>query len=108
MTIYVGEALVIVAAAVNPLSGAVITDATAEVDFFAPGKSPARVVADRLIDQGPYPLAFDGSVANKDGTLGAYVGYIDTDGWQPGKWTYRVALVGAYNTWEYATVTLVA
>jgi len=108
MTIYVGEAVAIVAAAFDAVSNEVIGDATAHAEFYRPGKNPAKVPADRVVDQGPVELTFDADVANKDGTFGAYVGYVDTSGWAPGKWTYKATVTGAFDTWEYGTFALVA
>lgn len=108
MVIYVGEAVTIVGAAYNPVAGAVIADAIAQVEFYAPGKNPAKVPADRVVDHGPRPMTFIATVVNKDHTVGAYVGYADTTGWVPGKWSYKVTLTGSYESWEYANFTLVA
>lgn len=108
MTIYVGETLTIIGAAVNPVTGLVIADATGEVEFYAPPKNPAKVPADRTLDEGPFPVTYSATVVNKDGTTGAYVGYVVTTGWAPGKWTYKVTLTGTFDTWEYGSFTLVA
>lgn len=107
MTIYVGEAITIVGAAYNPVLGAVISDAQGQVEFYAPPKNPAKVPADRTADAGPFNMQFIATVTNKDGTLGAYVGYADTTGWLPGKWSYKVTLSGSFDSWEYGTFTLV-
>lgn len=106
MTIFVGEAVTIVCAAINPLTATVISDATGQVDFYAPGKTPKTVPADRTPDHGPFPSLFDASVLNKDGSLGAYVAYVDTTGWTAGKWSYKVTLTGSYDTWEYGQFAL--
>ena len=106
MTIYVGEGITVLGAAVNPVSGLVISDALAEVEFYAPGKTPQRVVADRIADFGPVAMTFQSTVANKDGTFGAYVGFVDTTGWVAGKWSYRVKLSGSYGSWEFGTFAL--
>lgn len=108
MTIFVGEAITVVCAAVDPLTGLVISDATGVVEFFAPPKNPAKVPTDRSVDEGPYSVAFLSTVTNKDGTVGAYVAYVSTVGWVGGKWAYRVTLSGSYDTWEYGAFTLVA
>lgn len=108
MTVYVGEAVTIVGAAFNPVASVVISDAVAQVEFYAPGKNPAKVPADRTADHGPVPMLFVSTVINKDGTVGAYVGYADTTGWLPGKWSYRVTLTGSFDSWEYSNFTLVA
>ncbi len=106
MTIFVGEAITIVCAAINPLVGTIISDAQGQVEFYAPGKAPKTTPADRTPDNGPVPVQFDATVINKDGSLGAYVAYVDTAGWLPGKWSYKVTLTGSYDTWEYGTFAL--
>ena len=106
MAIYVGEAITLIGAAINPVTETVIDDATAKVEFFGPGKNPIKNPADRVVDQGPVPMTFSSTVVNKDGTTGAYVGYAETAGWQPGKWHYRVTLSGTLDSWEYGTFTL--
>lgn len=108
MAIYVGESVTVIAAAVNPVSGAVISDATGVAEFYAPGKNPAKTPADRTPDAGPVPLVFDATVSNKDGTVGAYVGYVETTGWAAGKWTFKATLSGSYDTWEYGSFSLSA
>jgi hypothetical protein len=108
VTIFVGEAITVVCAAVNPLTGLVIADANGQVEFYGPGKQPKTVPGDRVADQGPVAVTFNATVANKDGTVGAYVAYVDTTGWAAGKWSYRVTLTGSYNTWEYGSFTLAA
>lgn len=106
MAIYVGEGVTIVCAALNPVTKAVVTDATATVEFFAPGKTPAKVPADRVVDHGPFAMAFDATVANADGTTGAYLVEVDTTGWTPGKWSFRCSLADAFESWEYGTLKL--
>jgi hypothetical protein len=110
MAIFVGEGMTIVCAASDPSTQTPITAATAVVDFFAPGKNPVSNVGDREPDKGPLPMTFDPDVVNKDGTKGAYIALVDTSGagWVPGKWTYRVTISDALDSWEYATVTLKA
>ena len=108
MAIYVGEVVTLIAAALNPVNQRVITDATAAAEFYAPGKNPAKVPADRVRDHGPVPLTFDPAVVNKDGSVGAYVGYTETVGWTPGKWWFKATLTGSYDTWEYGSFTLSA
>lgn len=108
MTIYVGESVTILVAAVNPVTNVVIADATGRAEFYAPPKNPAKVPADRVVDHGPVTLTFNAAVANKDGSLGAYVGFVDTSGWLPGKWSFKATLTGSYDTWEFGTFNLVA
>lgn len=104
---YVGEAIAVVAQAVDPNTKAQITDAAAEVEFYAPGKNPAKNPDDRTADKGPLPMVWDADVVNKDGT-GAYIAYVDTSGWASGKWAFKVTLSGSYDSWEYGSVKLEA
>lgn len=106
MAIYVGEGITVVCAAKNPVTQTAITDAIAVVEFYAPGKNPAKVTTDRTVDEGPFAMTYDETVVNSDGTKGAYIAFVDTTGWVAGKWTYRCVLAGAYESWEYATVRL--
>jgi hypothetical protein len=109
VTIFVGEAITVVADARNPArASVVISDAMAQVEFYAPGSNPAKVPADRVVTQGPFPMAFDSAFTLKDGTLGAYVGYVDTTGWPAGRTPFRVTLSGSYDSWEYSSFNLVA
>lgn len=108
MTIYVGEGVTIICYAKNPIDDTVISVDTAQVTFYAPGKNPAKVPADRTADKGPFTLSFNDAVDNADGSKGAYVGVVDTTGWDPGKWSYRVELSDALNSWEYASFKLEA
>ena len=108
MAIYVGETLTISAGTVNFITGAAISDASAFVEFYAPGKNPKTVAADRVKDHGPYTMVYEPLIANRVGDSGGYVGYVDTTGWVAGKWAYQVKLTGQYDSWEYGTFTLVA
>lgn len=103
MPTYVGEGITVVCTAKDPVSGTVISDAVATVEFYAPDKRPARNPADRVADYGPVSMSYDADI---DG--GSYVAYVDTTGWTAGRWTYRVTLSGAYSSWEYGTLRLVA
>jgi hypothetical protein len=108
MAIYAGEGMVVVCQATDPATTVAITDATAQVDFFAPGKNPISTVADRVVDRGPFDMTYDPTVVNKDGSKGAYTASIDTTGWVAGKWTYRVTISDVLDSWEFSTVTLKA
>lgn len=99
MTLYVGEAVTIKATATDPAKKQPITDATAVVDFYAPGKNPKLVVEDRVTDKDQVTMAYDADAA-------AYLGYVDTTGWEPGKWSVKVTLSGSYDSWEYGSFTL--
>lgn len=112
MTIFVGEAVTIVGSATDPLKADEnITDATAVADFYGPGKDPKGNPEDRTTDKQQVTLTYDAEVVVKLGqstVTGAYVGFADTTGWAPGKWTYKVTLSGSYDSWEYGTFTLKA
>lgn len=101
MVMYVGERILVRAAARNPLTGVMITDADVRVEFYAPGKRVKTEPADRVVDYGPFPLLYQPATES-------YVVYVDTDGWVKGKWTCRVTLAGSYDSWEYQTFTLKA
>ncbi len=98
---YVGEKIVIRAAARNPLTGALITDAVARVEFYAPGKRVKTRPEDRIVDYGPFPLSYQPATES-------YVVFVDTENWAKGKWTCKVTLSGSYDSWEYHTFTLKA
>ncbi len=109
MTIFVGEAVTIKASATDPLrGGTVISDATGEVEFYAVGDDAKNDPTARTSEHGPFPLTFDAAVVNKDGSLGAYLAYVDTTGWVEGKRLYKVTLTGSYDTWEYGSLSLKA
>lgn len=107
MSIYAGEAVTVKVQAVDPLTNAIISGGVVgKVEFYAPPKDPKNVVADRVVDKGPFALAFNATAINKDGTVGAYVAFVDTTGWAPGKWNYKATLTGSYNAWEFGSVVL--
>lgn len=102
MVLYVGEAVTIKATATDPLrNNQPIPDATAVVDFYAPGKDPKGTPGDRTTDKPQVTLSYDAE-------LGVYLGYVSTVGWEPGKWSFKVTLSGSYDSWEYSTFTLKA
>jgi hypothetical protein len=100
VAIYVGEAITIKADAVNPSTGQPISDATAVAEFYAPGKDPKNIPEDRTTDKPNVTLTYD-FLQN------AYVGFVSTENWESGKWSYRVRITGAlYDSWEYGAFTL--
>lgn len=101
MTVYVGETLTITMKALDPVRGAAITDAAPQVNFYAPGKNPKSNPDDRTADHGPFAMTYDAEAA-------LYVAEVATGGWVAGRWTYRVELGDAYESWEYASVPLKA
>lgn len=100
MATYQGEVIVVFTTAKDPITGDPITDLAGEVNFYAPGKNPARVVEDRTVDKGPFAVSFDVE-------RGGYVAFVPTVDWTPGKWSYRVDLAGgAFENWEYGAVSI--
>jgi hypothetical protein len=69
--------------------------------FFAPGKDPEHVLADRVPDR-QVPLGFD-PVAR------VYGAEVRTDGWRPGTWTVQGTVLGpdgAPDGWAWYRFTL--
>lgn len=108
MATYVGEVISVIAVATDPSHGTQIVDAACEVEFYAPGKNPAKVVDDRSVDKGPFAAIYDATVKNADGSFGAYIADVPTTGWASGKWAFKVTLSGSYDSWEYSAVKLEA
>lgn len=108
MTMFVGEGVTITCAAVDPTTGQQISNATAVVEFYAPPKNPAKVPTDRTVDHGPFTMAWNPNIENKDGTLGAYFAFVDTTGWAAGKWFYKTTLSAAFESWDYGSFKLEA
>lgn len=98
MALYVGETITVQCSATDATNHEVIVDAKGLAEFYAPGKHPARVPADREPDR-EVELFFDAASES-------YLAYVETRGWLPGKWTYRVALLHEYASWEYGSFTL--
>lgn len=74
---------------------------TAVAAFFAPGKDPQRVPADREPDRTAV-LAFDEVTRT-------YAAQVSTAGWAAGAWTVRGTVLGpdgAADGWGYCTVLL--
>lgn len=103
MATYVGEAVAMFTQVINPITKEPITDLTAEVELYAPGKDPKNVPADRVADAGPFAMPYDAEA-------GGYVGFVDTTGFAPGRWTARVRAsnLTTWDNWEYVTVTIKA
>lgn len=108
MILYTGENISITAQAIDPITGNPINDATVVVDFFAPGKVPAKVPGDRTVDHGPISMTWDTDVVNKDGTTGAYQAWVSTSSWPAGKWSYRVTISSLNTSWQYGSFKLTA
>lgn len=103
MALYVGEAVRIRASALDPETKEALDPppSSARVDFWAPGKNPSR---DPLVrpdpDQGPVSMAY---IVEQQ----AFVTFVLTTGWEPGRWSYRVTVVGdRYENWEFGTFKL--
>lgn len=112
MTSYTGETVGIKCDARDPFTGAHLTNASyvATVDFYTPVKAPKTNLTDRAApDVADISMTYDATVANKDGTLGAWILYQSTLGapWIPGKWSYRVTVIGGnYDNFEFGAFTL--
>ena len=105
MALYVGEAVRIRASAVDPETKVALDPPPTEafVDFWLPGKTPQRDPEQRAApDLTAVQMTYREATAD-------FVLYQDTEGdlWVPGKWTYRVTVVGtSYRNWEYSTFAL--
>lgn len=107
MALYVGEAIRIRVDTIDPDTDLPLDPppTSAEVSFWAPGKNPVTDPTVRSVpDVGPV------SMGSYDTELKAFVLYIETTGWEPGKWTYQAKIVGAnsFDNWEYSTFKLKA
>jgi len=94
-----GQALAVRLRAARP-DGTVVRERAA-AEFFAPGKDPERLPADRIPDR-QVPLSFDSSSR-------LYTATVSTAGWVPGAWTGRGVVLdssGAPAGWGWFTVTL--
>lgn len=101
MAIYVGEAVAVRAQATNPFTKAPIIDLTGVAEFYAPGRDPKKVPADRATPDDSVSVAYDASAEG-------YLAFWPTAGKDPGKWTVRIHLTGGdYDNFEFGTVTLV-
>jgi hypothetical protein len=105
MALYVGEAVRIRASAVDPETKAPLDPppTSAKVDFWAPGKNPAKDATVRSAPDVPNkPMEYRSAT-------GDYVLYQETSGdpWVAGKWAYRVTIVGeSYTNWEFGSFVL--
>lgn len=111
MTLFLGEAVTVLALAQDPArSNETIDDATATLELFNPAKDPKNVPADRTPDF-TVSMTYDALATITVGGVeyvGAYRGLTATTavGWVAGKWSYRVKLTGSYDSWEYGQFTL--
>lgn len=102
MVLYVGETVTVKVAATNPLAGGVvISDATCTVELYAVDTDPKGNPDARTVVGTPYAAVWDEGAQ-------AYLAFIPTDGFSPGKHPYRAVLGGAYDSWEFGTFTLKA
>lgn len=100
MALHVGETFVVTSTARNPVSGELLADLRGEVEFYSPEKKPRLYEQDRVADHGPYPASYDAEQQ-------VYLAYVDTAGWQPGRWTYRFSVAGdTFEGWEYGVMLL--
>lgn len=100
--LYVGETISCLVTATDPSqSDAAVTDATCQIEFFAPPKNPKTKTEDRIADEGPVALPWD---AARSG----YFGTVETAGWAPGTWWYRVVLIASRTNWAYGSFKIKA
>lgn len=98
MTLYVGDALRIVVSATDPETTLPLSPppSSAHVDYWAPGvdrKTTAATTSNVAMTYRP---------ATSD-----FVLFQDTSGFAPGKWTFRVTVIGStYSNFEYSTFRL--
>lgn len=114
MASFLGESVGVKADPRDPFTGAKLTAAggyEAYVDFFAPGKAPKTVPADRVApDVANVAMTYNATIVNeKDSSVGAWVLYQPTEGapWVAGKWWFRVTVTSSsYDNWEYSSFVL--
>lgn len=106
MALYVGEAVRIRASALDPETDQPLDPPplSARVDFWRPGRNPARDASLRgTPDVGPISMSYRES--DRD-----FVAFVSTGGlepWEPGRWSYRVTVVGdAYENFEFGMFKL--
>lgn len=92
---HVGETVRLRAKATDPETFEVLPEGTAQVEWWAPG-------ADRTGDPASVTTPMSWRTAEQD-----YVVYQQTDGWVPGRWTYKVTVTGTqYSNVRISTITL--
>jgi hypothetical protein len=99
VTLYAGDALRIVVSATDPETTLPLNPppVSAHVDFWAPG-------VDRKVT--PTPTRPNVAMTYRPVTSD-YVLFQDTTGFAPGKWTFRVTVIGStYSNFEYSTFRL--
>ena len=100
--LYVGEDISCLVSATDPTnSSAEIVDLDCNVEFFAPGKQPKSVPADRIAPDHTESLSYD------SGRSG-YYGLVSTAGWADGTWSFRVVLSGTRTNWAFGTFRIKA
>lgn len=110
MTLFVGDTVAIKVDLLDPFSGAPLTGYTVTLDLYAPPKNPKSDPSVRgTPDVSGITAAYDATVENSAGTLGAYVAYVATTSLAAGKWWYRVTANGStYHDTEYGNFRLTA
>lgn len=96
--VFSGQTITAQARAVDPVTRAVIPDATGTAYFYAPPKNPETTPADRTPD---FTLAL-----TFDDTSRLYLGSISTSGWPAGTWWVQGVIqggAGGYDSWSYAS-----
>lgn len=103
MALYVGEAVRIRASALDPETQLALDPPpqSATVSFWGPDKDPKKDPSVRAVpDVGPIAMTASGA---------EFTAFVSTAGnpWVPGKWSYRVTVVGdAFENFEFGTFKL--
>lgn len=102
MALYVGETVRVRAHALDPETGERLDPAPTEafVDFWAPE-----------VERGDAPTLGNRQMAYREATNDFVLNETTNpnSGWVPGKWTYRVTVVGqVFTNWEYGSFKLSA
>jgi hypothetical protein len=101
---YLGETLTCRVRATDPVTAAIVTDATGTAYFFAPPKDPQTNPSDRTDPDFTLALTFD-PVSRY------YLANFSTEGapWVSGTWWFQPVVAGGaggYNGWDYFSFTL--
>lgn len=110
MALYVGDTVAVRVDLLDPFTNEALTGYTVTLDLYAPGKAPKTDPSVRGTPDVAGVVAFyDATVENSAGSLGTYIGYVDTDSFESGTWSFRATASGpVYQDTEYGTFRLAA
>lgn len=107
MTLYVGDTVAVSTVVLPPFGSVPIIDGISVlVEFYAPGKDPKNVPADRSTPDFSATALYDATAINKDGSLGAFVAYRESVDWPAGRWSFRTTVTGAYSNVEFGSFNI--